>query len=130
MRHALRQLHYLTVAAQVGSFRRAAEMCQVDQSNISRALKQLEDHLGVKLFEQTRRGVQLTPAGEQFLAEVSPALEQLESARRSARAARRAESGLVRIGILTSLAGGFLRQLVQAYAERHPKVRIDVPKSQ
>lgn len=126
MRHALRQLHYLTVAAQVGSFRRTAEMCHVDQSNVSRALKQLEDNLGVSLFERARSGVRLTPAGQQFLAEVSPALEQLESARRSARAARRAESGLVRIGILTSLAGGFLRQLVQSYTERHPQVTIDV----
>ena len=126
MRHALRQLHYLMVAAQVGSFRRAAELCDVDQSNVSRALRQLEDQLGVSLFERTRSGVRLTPAGEEFLAEVSPALEQLESARRSARAARRAEAGLVRIGILTSLAGGLLRQLVQAYAETHPNVRIDL----
>jgi len=126
VRHALRQLHYLTVAAQAGSFRRAAELCDVDQSNVSRALKQLEDHLGVSLFERTRCGVRLTPAGEQFLAEIAPVLEQFESARRSARAMRRAETGMVRIGILTSLAGGFLRQLVQAYTERHPRVRIDL----
>ncbi|MEN5279164.1 LysR family transcriptional regulator [Brucella sp. TWI432] len=126
MRHAIRQLHYLTVAAQAGSFRRAAELCDVDQSNVSRALKQLEDHLGVSLFERSRCGVRLTPAGEQFLAEIAPALEQFESARRSARAMRRAETGLVRIGILTSLAGGFLRQLVQAYTEQHPRVRLDL----
>ena len=126
MRHALRQLHYLSVAAQAGSFRRTAEICQVDQSNVSRALKQLENNLGVSLFERARSGVRLTPAGRQFLAEALPALEQLESASRTARAARRAESGLVCIGILTSLAGGFLRQLVAAYAERHPQVRVDV----
>lgn len=88
MRHALRQLHYLTVAAQVGCFRRTAEMCEVDQSNVSRTLKQLEDDLGVALFERARSGVRLTPAGQQFLAEVSPALEQLESARRCARGAQ------------------------------------------
>ncbi|WCM27381.1 LysR family transcriptional regulator [Sphingomonas sp. QA11] len=122
----MRQLHYLAVAAQVGSFRGTAEMCQVDQSNVSRALRQLEDTLGVALFERARSGVKLTPAGQRFLAEVSPALEQLESAKRSARAARRAEVGLVRIGILTSLAGGFLRHLVKNYTERHPQVRIDV----
>jgi DNA-binding transcriptional LysR family regulator len=101
-------------------------MCQVDQSNVSRALKQLEDNLGVSLFERARSGVRLTPAGQQFLAEVSPALELLESATRSARCMRRAQSGLVRIGILTSLAGGFLRELVRSYVERHPGVRIDV----
>ena len=111
MRRALRQIHYLTAAAQAGSFRRAAEMCDVDQSIISRALKQLEDYLGVTLCERSRCGVRLTTAGEQFLAEVVPALEQFESARRSARAMRRAETGSVRIGILTSLAGGFLRSM-------------------
>ncbi|EHH03601.1 LysR family transcriptional regulator [Agrobacterium tumefaciens CCNWGS0286] len=126
MRRGPRQLRYLTIAAQVGSFRRTAEMCQVDQSIVSRALRQLEDNLGVALFERARSGVRLTPAGERFLAEVSPAVEQLESAFRSARAARRVEVGSVRIGILTSLAGGFLRQLVQAYAGKHSRVTIDV----
>jgi DNA-binding transcriptional LysR family regulator len=53
-------------------------------------------------------------------------LEQLESAKRSVRAARTVEAGLVRIGILTSLAGGFLRELVQSYTKRHPGVSIDV----
>lgn len=126
MRHAVRQLHYLKVAAQVGSFRRAAEMCHVDQSNVSRALKQLEDYLGVSLFDRTRSGVRLTPAGQNFLAEAAPALEQLESAWRAARATRRAAAGLVRIGILTSLAGGVLRQLIQAFVERHPQISIDL----
>ena len=126
MRHALRQIHYLTVAAQSGSFRRTAEICQVDQSNVSRALKQLEDNLGVPLFDRARSGVRLTPAGRQFLAEVLPAFEQIESAKRTARTARRGDTGLVRIGILTSLAGGFLRQLVKSYADKHPHVTIDV----
>lgn len=126
MRHALRQFRYLTVAAQSGSFRRTAEICEVDQSSVSRVLKQLEDNLGVSLFDRARTGVRLTPAGRQFLTEVLPAFEQIESARRTARAARRGELGLVRIGILTSLAGGFLRQLVQSFAEKHPDVTIDV----
>lgn len=54
MRHALRKLHYLTVIAQAGSFRRAAEICEVDQSNVSRAVQQLENSLGVALFERSR----------------------------------------------------------------------------
>lgn len=126
MRHALRQFQYLKIAAQEGSLRRTAAICGVDQSNVSRALKQLEDNLGIALFERTRSGVRLTWAGQQFLAEFSPALELFESARRSASAARRVEAGLVQIGIITSLAGGFLRQLVQSYTEKHPRVTIDV----
>jgi DNA-binding transcriptional LysR family regulator len=90
----------------MGSLRRAAELCHVNQSNVSRALKQLEDHLGVSLFERTRSGVRLTQGGEHLLADVSPPLEQPASARRSTRAALRAEPGLVRIGIPTRLRTG------------------------
>lgn len=126
MRHILRQFRYLAAAAELGSFRRTAELCGVDQSIVSRALKQLEDHLGVALFERGRSGVRLTPAGHWFLAEISPAIEQLEAAGRSARAARRSEIGLVRIGILTSLAGGYLRDLVHSYLNKHPRVIIDI----
>jgi DNA-binding transcriptional LysR family regulator len=126
MRNAIRQLRFLAVAAQVGSFRRTAEMCDVDQPSVSRALRQLENDLGVSLFERARSGVRLTAVGRQFLVEILPVLEQLESAKRSVRAARTGEEGLVRIGILTSLAGGFLRELVQSYTKRHPGVSIDV----
>jgi DNA-binding transcriptional LysR family regulator len=63
MRNAIRQLRFLAVAAQVGSFRRTAEMCDVDQPSVSRALRQLENDLGVSLFERARSGVRLTAVG-------------------------------------------------------------------
>jgi DNA-binding transcriptional LysR family regulator len=47
----------------VGSFRRTAEMCDVDQPSVSRALRQLENDLGVSLFERARSGVRLTAVG-------------------------------------------------------------------
>lgn len=126
MRYALRQLRYLAVAAQVGSFRRTAEICDVDQSNVSRALKQLEHHLGVALFDRNRSGVRLTLAGRRFLDEASLAIEQLESAKRTVGVIRSGQSGQVRIGILTSLAGGSLRQLFHTYAKRYPRVVLDI----
>lgn len=126
MRHILRQFEYLTAAANLGSFRRAAEMCGVDQSIVSRSLKQLEDHLGVALFERAKSGVQLTLAGHWVLAEISPAVEQLKAVGRCARAVRRSEFGALRLGILTTLAGGRLRELVQSYIAGHPRVIIDV----
>lgn len=126
MRQILRQFRYLTAAAQLGSLRRAAEVCGVDQSNVSRALRQLEDHLGVELFERAPSGVRLTAAGYQFLVEISPAIEQLEAASRTAGAARRGELGVVRIGITTSLAGGQLRDLLHRFIKKHPRVIFDV----
>lgn len=120
------QLRYIIAAAENGSFRRAAEALGVQQSSVSRAIRQLEDELGVSLFERRSTGAHLTDAGRRLLCEARPALEQLELARKAAAAAGRAEIGVVRVGILTSLAGGFLRELVRSYAVRHPEITIDI----
>lgn len=120
------RLQYLLAAAEIGSFRRAAEILGVHQSSVSRAAQQLEELLGVSLFERGHFGVRLTQAGHRFLADAMPAVEQLDAARRSAGAVGRAEVGIVRVGIFTSLAGGFLRQLLHCYSSRFPSVSIDV----
>ncbi|MDX0484486.1 LysR family transcriptional regulator [Sinorhizobium medicae] len=126
MKFELATLNYLLAAAETGSFRRAAAMFNVQQSSVSRAIRQLEDHLGVSLFERDYSGVRLTQAGQRFLHDAQPAIEQLEFAKRTAEAAGRAELGAVRIGLLTPLTGGFLRQLIQYHVENHPEVSIDV----
>lgn len=120
------KLHYLFTAAESGSFREAARTLQVRQSSVSRGISRLEDQLGVSLFERSRGGVRLTDAGERFLADARTALDQLEIAQKMALAAGRAEIGIVRVGILTSLAGGFLRELMSCYAHHHPEVAIDI----
>lgn len=120
------QLQYFLAAARSGSFRRAAESLGIRQSSISRGVRRLEDHLGVSLFERSHAGVRLTDAGRRFLEEALPALDRLDQARKLAGAAGRGETGVVRVGILTSLAGGFLRELVHSYVIQNPDVRVDV----
>jgi len=94
------RFRYLITAAENGSFRRAAEVLRVQQSSVSRAIRQLEDELGVSLFERRSTGAHLTDAGLRLLSEVRPALEQLELARKAAASAGRAEIGVVRVGII------------------------------
>lgn len=120
------EIRYFVAAAGNGSLRQAAEALGVGQSCVSRSIMRLEDKLGVSLLERSNTGVRLTNAGQRFLDDVQPALQQLDHARRSASAAGRAEAGTVRIGVLTSLASGFLRKLLVAYRQEYPKVRIDV----
>lgn len=120
------QLRYFIAVARGGSFRRAAKSLQVEQSSISRSVHRLEDRLGVSLFERSHAGVRLTDAGQRFLTDAQPALEQLDLAERMAAAAGRGETGTIRMGIITSLAGGLLRELVHSYASQNPSVRIDV----
>ena len=79
----LRNLRHFVATAENGSFRRAANVLHMQQSSVSRAVRQLEDALGVSLFERRVSGAQLTDAGHRLLRDVRPALEQLELARKA-----------------------------------------------
>lgn len=84
-------------------------------SSVSRRVRQFEDMIGIGLFERTSAGVRLTGAGKQFINEILPALSHIESAFLNAGLAGRGETGTVRIGLLTTLAGGFLPELISAF---------------
>lgn len=108
------------------SFRRAAGVLGVRQSAVSRRVRALEDSLGVSLFERHHAGVRLTAAGAQFVVHVKRALLQLDYALKNAGAAGRGANGQLGIGIFSSVASGFLRELLRAYLAHHPAVCIHI----
>src|SRR5262245_50759656 len=108
------------------SFQRAATALGVRQSTVSRRVRQLEDELGVSLFERHRAHVRVTNAGVQFLKQAREALNQLDHAVRTANAAGTGSIGRLSVGILSSMATGFLRDLIQIYCLRHPKVAVEI----
>jgi len=108
------------------SFRRAAGVLGVEPSGISRRVKALEDRLGVSLFERLRTGVRVTVAGARFFEEIRGPFVAIDDAVKSAGVAGRGAAGRVSIGILSSMAGGFLRAVMELYRERHPQVDLDV----
>ena len=110
------------VVAKYLSFRGAASALGIRQSAVSRRVRALEDELGVSLFERHRTGVRVTDAGARFLQQAREALAQLDHASKIAGVAGRGVTGQLRIGILSSMGAGFLRELIQAYSERHPDV--------
>ncbi|WP_338446962.1 LysR substrate-binding domain-containing protein [Pelagerythrobacter marensis] len=122
----LLRLRYVIAAADTGSFRKAASKHNVQQSTISRAIRQLEDQLGVSIFERSRTGACLTDAGRRLLEEARTAVELLDLAALSAGEAGRAETGIVRVGIISSLAAGFLRELLSSYFSKHPNIDVDI----
>ena len=121
----LRHLRYTVAAADQGSFRRAALAMNIQESAISRRIRDLEDEIGAALFIRHPGGVTLTQAGEVFIRHARHALKQVKHAAVDVGAIGRGETGVIRIGIFSSLASGYLAQLLKAFTTSHSDVRIE-----
>jgi DNA-binding transcriptional LysR family regulator len=115
----------LTVAEHL-NFRHAASTLGVSQSSVSTRIKQLEEDLGILLFERRHRGIRLTQAGEHFLEHVAAGIEHLEHALRTAGAVARGEHGRLRIGLYALIGVGFLAELLRQFRELHPLVDLQI----
>ena len=120
----VRHIQYVIAAADQGSFRRAAAALGVQESAISRRIRELEERLGTAFFIRTPNGVTLTNAGKQFVQRGRKALTEIGLARAEAAAIGRGEDGHIRIGIFSSLASGFLSDLIDAFGAQHPAVKL------
>lgn len=121
-----RHLRYFVAAAEHGSFRRAGIDAGIQHSAISRRIGDLEHRLGVKLFHRHSGGVRLTYAGQRFLGRAKQILRKLGDGAVEIASIRRVEFGCIRIGIYSSIASGFLAELLCRYADLHPKVQIEL----
>ena len=123
----LRRLRYFVAVAERLHFGRAAEALHISQPPLSRAIRALEEDLGVALFARTRRKVELTPEGERLLEETRRLTGHLERTVHELRAMASGKHARLRIGFV-SLAdyGGVLPELLKAYKGSHPAVRLSL----
>ena len=121
----LRQLRYFLAAAEHGSFRKAGVALAVQESSVSRRIRDLEDQLGASLFQRHSGGVFLTLAGQRFLRQARAAMRHLGEGAKDVGAIGRSDSGHIQVGIFSPLASGFLCNLFQAYDADRPGVRVD-----
>ncbi|HBR1111404.1 TPA: LysR family transcriptional regulator [Klebsiella pneumoniae] len=123
---------FLAVAAEL-HFARAAEKLHIEQSPLSRAIKELEEDLGVALFARTTRSTRLTRAGELFLRHVPKVFTALEQARDSAMAAANGFHGQLRIALSDGISPTRLPVLLAQCRLDEPEIDIrlfEVPLSQ
>jgi DNA-binding transcriptional LysR family regulator len=120
----LQHLRYAVMAADHGSFRRAAETLLLRQSTLSRCIRQLEHSIGMTIFERSSGGVQATPAGRYFLRSARSILEQMDALVSTAQVNGRGEAGRVTIGFYTSLSAGNLRATMLEYRRRFPQIEL------
>ena len=122
----LRTLEAFLAVADASGFRRAATHSGIRQSVLSRRVRELEEELGVSVFERNRAGVRLTHAGQRFRAEIQVVVDQLDSAVSTVRAAGYAGTGRLRIGVTASISSSFLRQLLAEWLPQHSEVALDI----
>lgn len=124
-----RFLRYFDEVARAGSIRQAAERLHVAASAVNRRIMDLEDELGVPLFERLPRGMRLTAAGELFARYVRDGAAALDKMRSEIEELQGLRRGSVSVVVSQALAPTFMPQTVSAFRRRHPlvefRVRVD-----
>jgi DNA-binding transcriptional LysR family regulator len=122
----LRHLRYFAAVADTCHFGRAAEQLHVAQPALSYAIRQLEDELGVTLFNRTTRQVSLTAAGEFLQAEAGRVLAGVDDAVRGVRRIAAGRSGLVRLGVTGTAAFSHLPRIARVVKRELPDVALQI----
>lgn len=120
------ELEAVTTVARTGGFRSAARELAMSSSALSHAIATLEDRLGVRLFNRTTRSVVLSPAGEQFVAEVGPALAAIDGALENLGEHGIEPTGTLRLNMALGAARMLLQPLILEYCRRYPRVEVEI----
>jgi LysR family hydrogen peroxide-inducible transcriptional activator len=120
----LRQLQYLKLLAEHGSFGRAADAAHVTQPTLSAGVQELEKILGGPVVDRARSGVILTAVGEVALVKATRILNEAEELVQSARNAGQPLTGRFRLGVIPTVAPFLLPKALPLLRERFPKLRL------
>ncbi|CAI3926371.1 DNA-binding transcriptional regulator [Commensalibacter communis] len=112
--------------AEAGGFRKAADRLDMSPSALSRAMRNLEERQGVRLFHRTNRSVQLTPAGRELLQSIHIGFGEIESGLEALNRYRDHPAGLLRINVLSDAARLILAPILAKYTETYPDVRLEI----
>lgn len=125
-RNSLSDLDAVLMVARLGKYRAAALELGISTTALSNAVAKLERALGVRLFNRTTRSVHLTEAGEQFVAQVAPALRDIHDAMDGVRSRQATPSGTLRINAFPTAAREIFSALVLPFVNLYPRVHVDV----
>ncbi|MEG1733445.1 MAG: LysR family transcriptional regulator, partial [Comamonas sp.] len=122
----LRQLEVFVAVSEEGSLTRAGEVLGLPQSSISKQLKELEDLLGLKLFDRHTRMSRLTEGGMEILPLAKKTLADLDAMLDGSAQLKTLERGRVSIAASSMQAALVLPRMVKAFSEMHPGIRIEL----
>ncbi|WP_325918371.1 LysR family transcriptional regulator [Pseudomonas frederiksbergensis] len=122
----LRQIRHFIAVAETGSISAAAQTAFISQSTLTLAIQQLEEEIGVSLFNRHAKGMTLTHQGHQFLRQAHLILATVDNAKRSLQQSTDQVAGQVTIGVTSLVAGYYLADLLTRFQRAYPNVAIRV----
>ena len=122
----LRDLHVLLAVAECGGMARAAERLAITHPVVSQTISDLEATLGVRLFDRSTRGVELTAYGQALLDSGAAVFDELRQGLRRIEYLADPGAGELRVGCPDILTAGVFPPLVDGFLRRFPKVRLEV----
>jgi DNA-binding transcriptional LysR family regulator len=118
----LRQIRAFVAVAQLGSFTRAASLLNLSQPALTVQIRNLEEGLGVRLFDRNTRTVSLTRMGRELAPALERILRDLDAVVAEARDVAAQRHGIVRLAALPSFASGVLPEIIAQFREANPKI--------
>jgi DNA-binding transcriptional LysR family regulator len=120
----LRHLKYFVAVAEELHFGRAAKKLNIAQPPLSQQIMNLEEELGIKLFDRSRRAIRMTAAGSHFHKEARQVLAHVEQAADAARRIHGGKAGRLAVGFVGSVIHTFLPEGLRLFRERFAEVEL------
>jgi DNA-binding transcriptional LysR family regulator len=124
--HRFNQIEMLVAVVEEASFTAAAERLNVSKSHVSRQIKELEEHLGVRLLNRTTRQVSVTSEGEIFTQRCANVIEEFERAERALTQRRTDPVGLLKVAAPMTFGVNYLSPVLAEFLETYEGVEVDV----
>ncbi len=120
----LRNLEYIASVAEQGHFGRAAVLCGVSQPALSAQVQKVEECLGMRIFERSRRKIHLTATGAEVVEQARLVLREAGRLVEIAEQRKRPLSGLFRLGVIATLGPYLMPYLLKPLREKHPDMEL------
>lgn len=126
MKVTFRQIRAFLAVAEHGRFNLAADSLGLTQSAVSLLIKDLEEELGVRLFDRHTRKVHLTAVGSDFLPQARKAMEDLDIATRNVQACAELRQGKVTIASSILFSATTIPDLIARFLHQHPGISVEL----
>lgn len=127
---SFKQLTYALAAEETLHFKKAAEKCHISQSALSTALNQLEEQLGVQIFERDNKKVLVTPIGQEVLTRAREIVLQVNALESLSEGLKEPLSFPLSVGVIPTIAPYLLPKMFPILHDRHPEAELKIVEEQ